>query len=55
MPLNSIDNSPLIQVMGWYQTVDKLLPEPMMTQFTDADMAHQAKELNCYRIRNNYT
>ena len=24
--------------MGWYQTGDKLLPEPMMTQLTDAYM-----------------
>ena len=33
----SIDNKPaLVQVMAWHWTGDKPLPEPMMTQFTDA-------------------
>ena len=31
------DNKPvLVQVMAWRRTGDKPLPEPMMTQFTDA-------------------
>ena len=30
----------LIQVMAWRLTGDKPLPEPMMTQFTDAYMVH---------------
>ena len=34
-----IDNKPaLIQVMAWHRIGDKLLPDPMMTQFTDAYM-----------------
>ena len=36
-----IDNkSTLVQVMAWRQTGDKSLPEPMLTQFTDAFMHH---------------
>ena len=36
-----IDNKPaLVQVMAWRRTGDKPLPEPMMTQFTDAYMRH---------------
>ena len=40
--LNSpIDNKPaLVQVMDWRRTGDKLLPEPMLTQFADAYMRH---------------
>ena len=39
----SIDNkSTLVQVMAWRRTGDKLLPEPMLTQFTDAYMSHTA-------------
>ena len=30
----------LVQVMAWHQIGDKPLPEPMMTQFTDAYMRH---------------
>ena len=30
----------LIQVMAWYWTGYKPLPEPMLTQFTDAYMWH---------------
>ena len=34
-----IDNKPaLVQVMAWCQTDDKPLPEPILTQFTDAYM-----------------
>ena len=36
-----IDNkSALVQVMAWCQTGNKPLPEPMLTQFTDAYMWH---------------
>ena len=30
----------LVQVMAWHRTDDELLPEPMLTQFTDAYMRH---------------
>ena len=37
VPKGPINNkSALVQVMAWRQTSDKPLPEPMMTQFTDA-------------------
>ena len=37
----SIINKPaLVQVMAWRRTGDKPLPEPMLTQFTDAYMRH---------------
>ena len=37
VPKSPIDNKPaLVQVMAWRRTGDKPLPEPMMTQFTDA-------------------
>ena len=35
------DESSSVQVMVWHQAGDKPLPEPMMTQFTDAYMHHQ--------------
>ena len=36
-----IDNkSALVQVMAWRRTGDKPLPEPMMSQFTDAYMRY---------------
>ena len=36
-----INNNPaFVQVMAWCQTVDKPLPEQMMTQFTGAYMRH---------------
>ena len=36
-----IDNKPILfQVMAWRRTGDKPLPEPMLTQFTDAYMQH---------------
>ena len=36
-----IDNKPaLVHIMAWRRTGDKPLPEPMMTQFTDAYMWH---------------
>ena len=41
VPRGPIDNRPaLVQVMAWHQTGDKPLPEPTLTQFTDAYMQH---------------
>ena len=41
VPSSPIDNKPaLVQVMAWRQTGDKPLPEPMLTQYTDAYMRH---------------
>ena len=41
VPKCSIDNKPaLIQVMAWRRTGTKPLPEPMITQFTNAYMWH---------------
>ena len=38
---NPIDNKPaLVQVMAWRRIGGKPLPEPMMTQYTDAYMRH---------------
>ena len=40
-PRGQIDNKPaLVQVMAWRRTGDNPLPEPMLTQFTNADMQH---------------
>ena len=40
-PRSPIDNKPaLVQVMALRQTSDKPLPEPMLTQFTEAYMQH---------------
>ena len=40
-PRSTIDNKPaLVQVMAWCRTGDKPLPEPMVTQFSDAYMRH---------------
>ena len=33
--------SALVQVMDWHQTSNKSLPEPMLTQFTEAWIGHQ--------------
>ena len=39
--MSPFNNKPaLVQVMTWHWTGDKPLPEPMMTQFTDAYMRH---------------
>ena len=36
-----IDNKPaLVQAMAWRRIGDKPLPDPMLTQFTDAYMRH---------------
>ena len=41
VPASLIDNtSALVQVMAWRRVGDKPLPEPMITQFTDAYMRH---------------
>ena len=41
VPRSPIDNTPaLVQVMAWCLTGDRPLPEPMLTQFTDAYMRH---------------
>ena len=41
VPKGSTDNNAaLIHVMAWRRTGDKPLPEPMLTQFTDAYMRH---------------
>ena len=42
VPRSPIDNKPeLVQGMAWRRTGDKPLPEPMMTQFTNAYIRHQ--------------
>ena len=43
--LSSLINntSALVQVMAWRRTGGKPLPEPMLTQFTDAYMRHQGE------------
>ena len=39
-----IDNKPaLVQVKAWCRIGDKPLPEPMLTQFTNAYMRHQGE------------
>ena len=41
VPMSPINNkAALVQVMAWRRTGDKPLPEPMMTQFTEAYMRH---------------
>ena len=41
VPKVPIDNeAALVEVMAWHQTDMKPLPEPMLTQFTDAYMRH---------------
>ena len=41
VPRSPIDNKPaLVQVMAWRRTGAKSLPQPMLTQFTDAYMGH---------------
>ena len=41
LPKATVDNMPaLVQVITWRRTGDKPLPEPMLTQFTDACMQH---------------
>ena len=48
IPLNFVPKGPtdnkwsLVQVMAWRQTGDMPLPEPMMTQFSEAYMHHPA-------------
>ena len=40
VPGSPIDKPALVQVMAWRLTGDKLLPELMLTQFTDAYIRH---------------
>ena len=41
VPKGPIDNNPVLaQVMAWRRIGDKPLPEPMLTQFTDAYKRH---------------
>ena len=41
VPRSPIDSKPVsVQVMTWRWTGNKLLPEPMMTQLSDAYMRH---------------
>ena len=41
IPRNRIDNKPaLVQVMAWHRIGVKPLPEPVLTQFTEAYMRH---------------
>ena len=41
VPKGQIDyKSVLVRVMAWRRTGDRPLPEPMLTQFTDAYMLH---------------
>ena len=41
VPESPIDSkSALVQLMVWRRTDDKPLPEPVLTQFTDAYMCH---------------
>ena len=41
VPKGPINNKPaLVQLMAWRQTGDMPLPEPMLTQFSDAYMLH---------------
>ena len=47
VPRRPIDNEPaLVQVISWRRTGDKLLSEPMMTQFADAYMRYRGKWVN---------
>ena len=41
VPKGSIDyKSALVQVMAWHRTGEKLLPESMLTKFTNAYIRH---------------
>ena len=41
IPRSPIDNEPaFVRVLAWRRRGDKPLPEPMLTQFTDAYMRH---------------
>ena len=41
VPKGPIDiKAAMVQIMAWHRTGDKPLPEPMLTQFTDAIMQH---------------
>ena len=54
VPRTPIDNKPaLVQVMVWRRTGDKPLPEPVMTQFSDAYMRHQGGWVNTSKSEQN--
>ena len=41
VPKGPIDNKlALVQAMAWHRIDDKPLPEPMLTQFIDANIRH---------------
>ena len=41
VPMSSIENgAALVEVMPWHRKGDKPIPEPMLTQFTDAYKQH---------------
>ena len=51
VPKSSIDDrSSLVQVMAWCLSGDKPLPEPMLTQVTDAYIATGHSELIFYLL-----
>ena len=44
VPEGLIDNmAALVQILAWCWSGDKPLPEPMLTQFTDAYMQHKGE------------
>ena len=54
VPRSPIDNKPaLVQIMAWRRTGDKPLPEPMLTQFTDAYMRHYG-EMSYTKVKPKY-
>ena len=57
VPWDVIDRMPaLVQIMAWRRPGDKPLSEPMLTQFTDANMRHYSWADNCIcqKNRSNY-
>ena len=54
-PRSPIDNKPaLVLIMAWRRTGDKPLPEPMLTQFTDAYMRHYG-EMSYTKVKPKYS
>ena len=56
VPKGLLNNkSALVQVMSWRRTADKPLPEPMLTQFTDAYMYTRGRwDKNCSLCRSKH-
>ena len=51
VPKNAIDNnSALVQILAWHRRGDKPLPEPMLTQITDAYIRHWGEMNWCIRF-----